>query len=86
MSRIGGVIAAQSDFIYDVAIYFPYLIVGVLCIICTIGVFQLPDTIDKDLEDFLHYENGYEKIAFCPRSFFIFDLNFICSLAIQICS
>ena len=51
MGRIGGVIAAQADFIYAVAIYFPYLIVGVLCIICTIGVFQLPDTIDKDLED-----------------------------------
>ena len=58
MARIGGVIAAQSDFIYAVAIYFPYLIVGVLCIICTIGVFQLPDTIDKDLQDVLHDEEG----------------------------
>ena len=57
MGRIGGVIAAQADFIYAVAIYFPYLIVGVLCIICTIGVFQLPDTIDKDLEDFFEAEN-----------------------------
>ena len=51
MGRLGGVIAAQADFIYAVAIYFPYLIVGVLCIICTIGVFQLPDTIDKALDD-----------------------------------
>ena len=58
MARIGGVIAAQSDFIYAVAIYFPYLIVGVLCIICTIGVFQLPDTINKDLQDVLQDDDG----------------------------
>ncbi|XP_066934022.1 organic anion transporter 3-like isoform X1 [Clytia hemisphaerica] len=51
MSRIGGVIAAQADFIYAVAIYFPYLIVGVLCTICAIGVFQLTDTIDLALDD-----------------------------------
>eukprot|EP00111_Clytia_hemisphaerica_P011559 TCONS_00033980-protein len=57
MARIGGVVAAQSDFIYAVAIYFPYLIVGVLCIICTIGVFQLPETINEDLQDILHSES-----------------------------